>query len=104
MTAVRLPGDVLRDTWLVYGALARMLLRRERPDGGFAEIPVAGPAAGPGAGPGADTGADTPLGQTSRVLLTWARSLAPNSFVLGIDPEHDVMLVHRLVAPAGGKQ
>jgi len=42
-------------------------------------------------------GDDTPLGVTRRVLLTGAHSLAPNAFVLGIDAERDVMIVHELV-------
>lgn len=82
-----LPGEVARDTWIVYGALLRLLLRGQPPDSEFAEVPVA-------------YGDDTALGETRRVLLTGARSLAPNTFVLGIDPERDVMVVHRLVAPA----
>ena len=45
-------------------------------------------------------GDDTPLGVTRRVLLIGATSLAPNTFVLGIDPERDVMVVHQLVPEA----
>jgi hypothetical protein len=30
-------------------------------------------------------------------LLTGARSLAPNEFVVGIDAERDVMVTHQLV-------
>jgi multisubunit Na+/H+ antiporter MnhE subunit len=86
--ALRLPWEVARDTGVVFGALARLLLRRERPDSEFVEIPVR-------------YGDDTPLGQTRRVLLTGARSLAPNAFVLGMDPERDTMVVHRLVTRRG---
>jgi len=88
LAALRLPWEVARDTGIVFGALARLLLRRELPDSEFAEIPVR-------------YGDDTPLGQTRRVLLTGARSLAPNAFVLGMDPERDTMVVHRLVTPRG---
>lgn len=84
LAALHLPWEVIRDTVIVFGALARLVLRRERPDSEFTEIPVR-------------YGDDTPLGETRRVLLTGARSLAPNMFVLGMDPEHDVMVVHRLV-------
>lgn len=84
--ALRLPWEVARDTCVVFGALARLLLRRERPDNEIVEIPER-------------FGGDTPLDQTRRVLLIGARSLAPNMFVLGMDPERDVMVVHRLVSP-----
>lgn len=86
LAAVRLPGDVARDTWIVFAALSRLLLRRRPPDSEFAELPVR-------------YGDDTPRDQTRRVLLTWERSLAPNTFVLGMDAERDVMVVHRLVSP-----
>jgi multisubunit Na+/H+ antiporter MnhE subunit len=88
LAALRLPWQVARDTGVVFGALARLLLRRERLDSEFAEIPVR-------------YGDDTPLGQTRRVLLIGARSLAPNTFVLGMDPERDTMIVHRLVTRRG---
>lgn len=39
---------------------------------------------------------------TRRVLLTGARSLAPNEFVLGIDAETDTMVLHRLVGRKRG--
>jgi multisubunit Na+/H+ antiporter MnhE subunit len=84
--AVRLPWEVARDTAIVFGALARLLLRREQPDSEFAEIPQR-------------YGDDSPLDQTRRVLLIGSRSLAPNMFVLGMDPETGVMVVHRLVSP-----
>ncbi len=90
LAAVSLPGDVVRDTWIVYGALLRMLLRRQPPDSEFAELPTA-------------YGDHTARGETRRVLLTGARSLAPNTFVLGLDSEREVMVVHRLVAPGRGK-
>lgn len=83
---VRLPWEVARDTVIVFGALARLLLRREQPDSEFAEI-------------GERYGDETPVGQTRRVLLIGARSLAPNMFVLGMDPRTNVMVVHRLVSP-----
>jgi hypothetical protein len=35
------------------------------------------------------------------VLLIGGRSVAPNTFVLGIDRERDVMVVHQLVANEG---
>jgi len=82
--AFRLPGEVARDTWTVFAALARTLATRQPPRGGFRELPVR-------------YGDDTPLGVTRRVLLTGAQSLAPNKFVLGMDEDRDVMVVHELV-------
>jgi multisubunit Na+/H+ antiporter MnhE subunit len=82
--AVRLPGEVAHDTVTVFAALARTLVTRQPPHGGFRELPVA-------------YGDGTPLGVTRRVLLTGAQSLAPNKFVLGLDAERDTMVVHQLV-------
>jgi multisubunit Na+/H+ antiporter MnhE subunit len=82
--AVRLPGEVAHDTYTVFAALAKGLAARELPRGAFRELP-------------ASYGDDTPLGVTRRVLLTGAYSLAPNKFVLGMDEERDVMVVHELV-------
>lgn len=83
-TALRLPGRVARDTFAVFAALARTLAGGDPPDGAFREISV--PA-----------GDDSPRGVTRRVLLTGAQSLTPNAFVIGIDTERDVMIVHELV-------
>jgi len=80
-----LPGQVVQQTFLVFAALARGLFTKAPlPRGRFRELPV-------------QYGDDTPLGVTRRVLLIGARSLAPNEFVLGIDPERDVMITHQLV-------
>ena len=83
---LRLPGQVARDTMTVFGALARTLATGRPPDGGYAEVPL-------------PFGEHTPAGETRRLLLTGARSLAPNEFVLGMDADRDVMVVHRLVGP-----
>jgi multisubunit Na+/H+ antiporter MnhE subunit len=84
--ALRLPAAVARDTWIVFGALWRRLARGEQPRSGFAAIPVR-PAA------------DTDEARTRRVLLVWERSVAPNSFALGLDPDRNVMVIHQLVRP-----
>ncbi len=83
--ALGLPGQVVEQTFLVFAALARTLFTKAPPPRGrFRELPVR-------------YGDDTPAGVTRRVLLTGARSLAPNEFVLGIDPERHVMVTHQLV-------
>jgi multisubunit Na+/H+ antiporter MnhE subunit len=83
--AVALPGQVVSDTIAVFGVLARVIATSAPPPhGAYREIPVR-------------YGDDTPLGVTRRVLLTGARSLTPNAFVVDLDAERDVMLVHELV-------
>lgn len=86
--ALGLPGQVARDTATVFAALWRRLARGQEPDSGFRELPVR-------------YGNDTPQGVTRRVLLVGGRSLAPNAFVLGIDSDRDVMVIHQLVMNDG---
>ena len=88
LPALSLPGQVARDTVIVFAALGRRLLRGEQPPSGFREIPV------PFGGPGDE-------GVTRRALLVGGRSVAPNTFVLGIDSERNVMIVHQLVPNEG---
>jgi multisubunit Na+/H+ antiporter MnhE subunit len=88
LPALRLPGEVVRDTLIVFGALARRLLRGEQPGSGFREVPVR-------------YGDDSPAGVTRRVLLVGGRSVAPNTFVIGIDKSRGTMLVHQLVVNQG---
>jgi multisubunit Na+/H+ antiporter MnhE subunit len=83
--ALRLPGDVARDTGVVFTALGRMILTGEEPASVFRELPVrSGPASAEG--------------RSRRALIIGSMSLAPNTFALGIDTERDVMVVHQLVA------
>lgn len=86
--AVRLPVDVARDLVIVFAALWRRLARGEEPASGFRQLPVR-------------YGPDTAEGQTRRVLLVGGRSVAPNSFVLGLDAGREVMVVHQLVVTEG---
>jgi multisubunit Na+/H+ antiporter MnhE subunit len=88
LPAVKLPGQVIRDTVIVFGALGRRLVRGEQPPSGFRELP-------------ARFGDDTNESVTRRVLLVGANSLAPNTFVLGVDEDRDVMVVHQLVVNQG---
>jgi multisubunit Na+/H+ antiporter MnhE subunit len=86
--AARLPGQVARDTVIVFSALARRLLRGEQPASGFRELPVR-------------FGGENIEDVTRRVLLVGGNSLAPNTFVLGVDENRDVMVVHQLVVNQG---
>lgn len=88
--ALRLPGQVVRDMVIVYRALWRRLVHGEQPPSAFLELP-------------ARFGDDTPEGFTRRTLLIGGTSLAPNTFVLGIDEDRDVMVVHRLVVREKGE-
>ncbi|MGH3400181.1 MAG: hypothetical protein ACRDPO_36420 [Streptosporangiaceae bacterium] len=86
--ALRLPVDVARDLGIVFAALWRRLARGEEPESGFRELP-------------ARYGPDTAEGRTRRVLLIGGRSVAPNSFVLGMDADREVIVVHQLVVTDG---
>jgi multisubunit Na+/H+ antiporter MnhE subunit len=85
--ALRLPGQVLADTWTVYAALWRLVVHREQPGSGFVTEPVR-------------YGDDSPRAATRRTLLIGARSLAPNEFVLGMDAETGTLVAHQLVSRA----
>jgi multisubunit Na+/H+ antiporter MnhE subunit len=82
----RLPVQVARDTRVVFAALWRRLAHGEEPHSGFRAVPV-----------GTRGGSEEE--RSRRVLLVWERSVAPNSFALGIDDDKDVMVVHHLVLP-----
>ena len=84
----RLPGQVLGDTVLVFRTLWRQLVHGEQPPSGFRAVPTR-------------FGGHTGEGITRRVLLVGANSLAPNTFVLGLDEDRDVMVVHQLVVNRG---
>ena len=82
--ALRRPGQVVRDTAIVYAALWRRLVRGEQPDSAFVTEPVR-------------FGDDTPAGVTRRVLLIGGRSVAPNAFALGLDRDTQTVVLHQLV-------
>jgi multisubunit Na+/H+ antiporter MnhE subunit len=84
LRALELPGQVVLHTFTVFAALVVTLFTKAPPPGRFRELPVR-------------YGDGTPLGVTRRFLLIAARSLAPNEFVLGMDPDRDVMVIHQLV-------
>jgi hypothetical protein len=82
--ALGLPWKLGRDTGVVFGALIRRLTGGELPASRFREQPVR-------------FGPDTAEGKTRRSLLIGGLSVAPNSFVLGLDRQSGVMVVHELV-------
>lgn len=81
--AMRLPWHLLRDTGLVFMILWRQLAFGEEPRSVFREEPVR-------------FGPDTVEGRTRRSLLIGGRSVAPTKFVLGMDSDPDVIVVHEL--------
>jgi len=89
--ALTLPGQVARDTVTVFAALYRKLARGEEPASGFRALPVR-------------YGDDSMEGKTRRALLVGGQSVAPNTFVLGIDGEAEVMIVHQLVVSSGPQE
>jgi multisubunit Na+/H+ antiporter MnhE subunit len=83
---VQLAATVASDCWLLTAALWRQLRRPEDNVGAFRGIAF-------------DAGADDdPRAAARRAAYTALISLTPNTYVIGIDREHDNMLVHELVA------
>jgi multisubunit Na+/H+ antiporter MnhE subunit len=92
--AFRLPVEIVRDLGVVLRALWRRLLCGEEPRSGFVEVPVR---------PGGDAVDDV----TRRALIMVGTSVAPNTLVLGIERDREVMIVHHLVLPdvvSGGRR
>lgn len=85
---LELPGQLAGDTVIVFAALWRRLAHGEEPPSGFRVVPV-------------PYGDDTAEGKTRRALLVGGKSIAPNSFVLGIDKDTNSMVIHQLVANEG---
>ena len=82
----RLARTVVSDCWLLTVALWRQLRWREDNVGAFRGIAF-------------DAGADDdPRAAARRAAYTALISLTPNTYVIGIDREHNNMLVHELVA------
>lgn len=88
LPALRLPWQVVVDTIAVYLVLWRKLTRGDDPPGGFSEVPV-------------DPGEEGPAGVVRRTLIIGGRSFTPNAFVLDIDGERGVMVVHQLATRDG---
>jgi hypothetical protein len=88
--ALRLPAHLVRDTGVVFAALWRQLVHGQAPRSGFREEHVR-------------FGGDSLEDKTRRALLVGGKSVAPNTFVLGLDGERDVMVLHHLVLPEEGK-
>jgi multisubunit Na+/H+ antiporter MnhE subunit len=80
----RVPRSILRDCWVLTRALAQHL-RGKPVNSGFRAIPFR-------------SGGDDARASARRALVVPAISVSPNTYVIGIDEEADLMLVHQLVA------
>ncbi|MDB5070822.1 MAG: hypothetical protein JWM87_1933 [Candidatus Eremiobacteraeota bacterium] len=78
----KLAASVVRDTFVVSGALVRVLLGHA-PEDRLEEIPF-------------DPGGDDARSAASRALTVASTSAAPTSIVVDVDVERGVLLVHRL--------
>jgi multisubunit Na+/H+ antiporter MnhE subunit len=83
----RLPGQVLRDTWLVAVALWRHL-RGQPVEGSFRALAF-------------PREPDDASSAARRALVTSLVSLTPNTYVVGVEGDEGAMLVHQLVPEPG---
>ncbi|HEX3998540.1 MAG TPA: hypothetical protein VHX65_08330 [Pirellulales bacterium] len=82
--AARLPPKVVVDCATVIGALWPRLARGKRLQGVVREVPF-------------KPGGNGPVSRARRALVVAAVSLAPNTFVIDLDAERGVLIVHQLV-------
>ena len=81
------PREVLRDSAIVLAALWRRLVRQEQVHGAFRRVPFAA------------TGDDAEQAAWRGVAVA-VTSIAPNTYVLGIDADEGYALIHQLVPQA----
>jgi multisubunit Na+/H+ antiporter MnhE subunit len=79
----RLPAAIVRDTVAVFGVLWRRLARGERIEGRFRTEPFR-------------LGRDHQRRDARRALHTIGASIPPNTYVVGIDEDEHVVLLHEL--------
>jgi multisubunit Na+/H+ antiporter MnhE subunit len=82
--AARLPAHVFADSLLVFRVLYRRLFTADRRGGAFRACRL-------------DPGGDDAQSAARRALIVASLSLAPNTYVVGIDEEEGLILVHQLV-------
>lgn len=83
----RVPGDIVRVSLAILEQLAHP--RRER--GQLRAVPFAFGEA------------DSPRDATRRMLAEAAGSLAPNTIIIGVDPDSDLLLAHQLRRSGGAE-
>ncbi len=87
-TAARLPRLAGRDAGGLAAALWRRLAHGEELPGAFRAVPY-------------ERVGRNPSERTHRTLATMAISLLPNSYVLGIDPDEERIVVHEMIEREG---
>jgi multisubunit Na+/H+ antiporter MnhE subunit len=82
---IRLPRDVLVDTWRMTALLVRSLIRREPIKGSFRIVSFREGLEG------------DPRAQARRTVAAWLGTISPNTYVIGVDEEHNVVVLHQLI-------
>jgi hypothetical protein len=85
--ALRLPWQILREAWVVLGALLRRIGGR--------------PFRGRLRAEPFDAGPDDAEGEARRAAVAFFRSLAPNAYVVDLEDDH--LLLHELVPREDGR-
>jgi hypothetical protein len=82
---LRLPREVVMDTWRMGMLLVRHFVRGDPIKGCFRIVPF--PAGS----------RDDPRAQARRTVAEWAGCVSPNTYVMGIDEGHQLAVVHQLI-------
>lgn len=82
--AARLPRQIVADCGIVIAALWSGLIRGKRIKGVFREVPF-------------EPGGNGPVSNARRALVVAGVSVSPNTYVLDIDAERKLLIVHQLV-------
>jgi multisubunit Na+/H+ antiporter MnhE subunit len=80
----QLPGQVIRDCWLLGVYLVKSIRRPSAAGGRFRAVSF-------------QNGGNNPYGVTRRAFVTAVTSLSPNSYVIGIDEDENLLLLHEIV-------
>jgi multisubunit Na+/H+ antiporter MnhE subunit len=84
----RLPSQVVLDTGILIAVLWRRLVMRQPVSGSFRAIPFRAVA-------------ENPEADARRALAATIGSIAPNTYVVDIDEDSELILVHQLVSKPG---
>ena len=82
---LRIPREVIMDTWRMARLLVRHFLRGERIEGTFRYVSFT---------PGPP---DDPQTAAARTVVGWLGCITPNTYVIGLDDEHHVAVFHQLI-------
>ena len=82
---LRLPREVVMDTWRMGMLLVRHFVRGDPIKGCFRVVHFSAGSR------------DDPHAQARRTVAEWVGCVSPNTYVIGIDEDHHVAIVHQLV-------